>query len=56
VFEPAVGGGDWDDGFFGDGGGGVEREEVDVHLCCEAFWDVGGGYPAGEGEEGLCFH
>jgi len=55
VFETAVRGGDWDYGFFGYGGGGVQREEVDVHLCCEAFWDVSGGYPAGEGEEGVCF-
>lgn len=26
-----------------------EREEVDVHLRCEAFGEVGGGHPAGEG-------
>jgi hypothetical protein len=49
VFYPAVGGGHGDYGVLGDGGGGVEGKEVYVHLCREAFWDVGGRDPASEG-------
>ncbi len=55
VFDAAVRGGDVHLGFVCLGGEGRGRggkgEEVEVHLGGEAFGEVGGGEPAGEGDE-----
>ena len=53
VFDAAVGGGDVHLGRFICclGGGVGEGEEIEVHLCGEAFSEVAGGEPAGERDE-----
>ena len=51
VLDSAIGGGDVHFLFLGAVGERcAEREEIEVHLSREAFGEVGGGEPAGEGD------
>lgn len=64
MFEAAIVGGDWDHGFwlifFGSRGGWqvlgcvTEGEQIDVHLSCEAFGQVGRCDPACERNQVIC--
>ena len=55
MFQTTVGSGGGNYGFFGGDIGLGEGQEVEVHLRCESFGDIGGCYPAGEGVEGFSF-